>query len=166
MRDNVMNRCSIADIALKSLAVVLLAGSLATGVVSLAAGGEQLVNRSRDGLAVDGYDPVAYFAAGTPVEGKAEFQFTWNGTRYHFASAANRDLFARDPEKYAPQYGGFCAYAVSRGYTASVDPLAWAVVDGKLYLNYSKRVQRLWQEDAAGNIRKADSNWPAIRDKK
>jgi len=132
-----MQACSVIVTLLKVAVVVLLGASLN-------AGGEQLVNRGKDGLALDGYDPVAYFE-GAPLPGKADFEFVWNGTRYRFVSAANRERFSREPDRYAPQYGGFCAYAVSRGYTADVDPLAWTVVDGKLYLNYSKRVQRTWK---------------------
>lgn len=160
-----MNRCASIDLALKASAVILLAASLATGVASLSAGEEQAVNRDRTGLAIDGYDPVAYFVEGKPIRGVAEFEHTWNGTKYRFASAANRDRFAKDPEAFAPQYGGFCAYAVSRGYTADIDPVAWAVVDGKLYLNYSVRVQRTWEGDVPGNIRKADANWVTLREK-
>lgn len=124
----------------------------------------QLVNRARSGLAISGYDPVAYFVEGRPVKGTPSLSHDVNGTRYYFATAENRDRFAKNPEQYAPQFGGFCAYAVSRGYTADVDPEAWAVVNGKLYLNYSKRAQRLWQEDVPGNIRKGDENWPRLRD--
>ena len=94
--------------------------------------------------AVRGYDVVAYFTQGRPVEGERKFIHKWMGTEWRFASAKHRDLFAENPEKYAPQYGGWCAWAVSQGYTASVDPEAWRIVDGKLYLNYSKSVQALW----------------------
>jgi YHS domain-containing protein len=143
--------------------VLLISGAISDAAAARAEG--QQVNRTRGGLAIHGYDPVAYFTEGRPVEGSPAFEYEWNGARYRFASAANRDRFASDPERFAPQYGGFCAYAVSRGYTADIDPQAWAVVDGKLYLNYSKRVQRLWQEDVPGNIRKADANWPGLRNK-
>jgi YHS domain-containing protein len=127
--------------------------------------GGQRVNRARNGLAIDGYDPVAYFVESKPVKGPAEFEYEWNGTRYRFASAANRDRFAQDPARYVPQYGGFCAFAVSRGHTADIDPEAWSIVNGRLYLNYSRRVQRTWQEDVPGNIKKADENWPRLMDK-
>lgn len=115
------------------------------------------------GLAVDGYDPVAYFTAGKPMEGSKEFSFEWRGATWRFASAANRDLFAAAPEKYAPQYGGYCAWAVSQGYTADADPQAWKIVDGRLYLNYDKKVQATWEKDTALLIRKADENWPKLR---
>jgi hypothetical protein len=86
----------------------------------------------------------------------------WQGTTWIFASAENRDRFQADPERYAPQYGGYCAYAVSKGHTASIDPKAWTIVDGKLYLNYSKGVKKKWEQDVPGNIVKADKNWPDL----
>jgi YHS domain-containing protein len=127
-----------------------------------AAGG--VVNASSfTGTAIDGYDPVAYFNEGRPVEGKSEFAHGWMGATWYFASADNRDLFAADPDQYAPQYGGYCAWAVSQGYTAKIDPEAWKIVDDKLYLNYSKEVQAQWSQDIPGNIAKGDANWPKIR---
>ena len=117
---------------------------------------------AEDGVAVDGTDVVAYFTEGRPVAGKAAFSHDWNGATWWFSSAANRDAFAANPEAYAPQYGGYCAYAVSEGYTASTTPKAWRVEDGKLYLNYSRRVQRIWERDIPGRITRADANWPAV----
>jgi hypothetical protein len=122
----------------------------------------QKVNAGSGGLAVKGYDVVAYATQGKPVEGSAQFEHRIGATTYRFASAASRDAFAKDPDRYLPQFGGFCAYAVSRGYTADVDPLAWRIVNGRLYLNYSRRVQVKWEEDIPGNIAKGDINWPAI----
>lgn len=116
-----------------------------------------------DGMAIQGYDPVAYFTEGEPVYGSPEFTHDYAGATWQFASAANRDAFAAEPERYAPQYGGYCAWAVSQGYTASTDPDAWRIEDGKLYLNYSKSVQSRWAEDIPGNISKADSNWPDLK---
>jgi YHS domain-containing protein len=116
-------------------------------------------------LAVSGYDPVAYFKAGKPVEGKSDFEYKWQGATWRFASAGNLAAFKADPAAYAPQYGGYCAWAVSQGYTASSDPKAWRIVGKKLYLNYSKKVQSTWQADVPGNIAKADKNWPAVLDK-
>lgn len=118
---------------------------------------------TKRGLAIRGYDPVAYFTDGKPVKGKAEFTSEHEGAVWRFASAANRDAFAADPLRYAPQYGGYCAWAVSEGYTASIDPDAWKIVDDKLYLNYSKSVQRRWERDIPGRIAKADANWPQIK---
>ena len=115
------------------------------------------------GKAIRGYDPVAYFTEGKPVKGKPLFTHDYDGATWQFASEANRDAFAADPARYAPQYGGYCAWAVSQGYTASVDPDAWKIVDGKLYLNYSRSVQRRWERDIPGHIAKADTNWPGIK---
>ncbi len=160
-----MNRIFGCGALVRAAGVIVIGASLALGVASLIAGEGQAVNRDRLGVAIDGYDPVAYFVDGKPVRGLPEFEHSWNGARYRFATVANRDRFASRPESFAPQYGGFCAWAVSRGYTADIDPAAWSIVDGKLYLNYSIRVQRTWEGDAPGNIRKADANWPALRGK-
>ena len=120
------------------------------------------VNITRDGVAIKGYDPVSYFTDGRPVKGKSEFQYEWKGARWWFSSAEHRDLFRSSPGKYAPQYGGYCAYAVSQGKTADIDPYAWNVVNGRLYLNLNKDVQKIWSRDIPGYIRKADRNWPHI----
>ena len=114
------------------------------------------------GTAIDGTDPVAYFTEGRPVEGSKEFTHEWNGATWRFSSAENRDKFIADPEAYAPQYGGYCAWAVAQGYTASTDPEAWKIVDGKLYLNYNKSVQQKWEGDIPGHISSADGNWPKV----
>lgn len=114
------------------------------------------------GIAIDGYDPVAYFSEARPVEGKKEHSFEWRGAVWRFASAEHRELFAKSPEKYAPQYGGYCAYAVAKGTTAGIDPAAWTVRGGKLYLNYDAEVQAKWLQDPDGFIAKADANWPKM----
>lgn len=123
---------------------------------------EKPVNTTFTGVAIKGYDPVAYFLEGKPVKGDSDFSFNWNGAEWRFASAAHRDAFKADPVKYAPQYGGYCAWAVSRGYTAGIDPEAWKIVNGRLYLNYSLKVQEQWSADIPGNIAKAEENWPKI----
>lgn len=115
---------------------------------------------SDGGAAIRGYDPVAYFTEGKPVKGKPELTHQWKGATWRFASAANRERFAAAPEKYAPQYGGYCAYGVASGYAVKTEPDAWSVVDGKLYLNYDRNVQASWVKDIPGYIRKADANWP------
>ncbi len=112
--------------------------------------------------AVGGHDPVAYFTAGKPVEGDSRYTLTHKGAEYRFASAANRDAFKANPEKFAPQYGGYCAWAVSQGYTASADPKVWKIVNDKLYLNYNADVGKKWAQDIPGHIRSADGNWPAV----
>lgn len=159
-----MSRRSYLDLGLTAAAAVLLAGAVATGV-SADWGWGQAVNRERNGLAIDGYDPVAYFVEAAAVPGRPDLTVVLDGTVYRFANSANRARFEEDPSHFLPQYGGFCAYAVSRGYTADIDPQSWKIVDGKLYLNYSKRAQRLWEEDVPGNIRKGNANWPGLRDK-
>ena len=141
--------------------------SIAVGLSLLFAAGaatakEPVYQSFLGGVAIDGTDPVAYFTEGAPIEGSSAFTHDWNGATWRFASAENRDRFAADPEAFAPQYGGYCAWAVSQGYTASTDPEAWKIVDGKLYLNYSKGVQERWEGDVAGNIAKGDANWPTV----
>ncbi len=118
-----------------------------------------------DGIAIDGTDPVSYFSEGKPVAGSAEFSHRWKGVDWHFSSAENRDRFAADPDAFAPRYGGYCAWAVANGYTASTVPEAWHIEDGKLYLNYSLGVRGKWRQDIPGNIEKADGNWPQVLDK-
>jgi YHS domain-containing protein len=113
-------------------------------------------------LAVGGYDTVAYFKAGKPVKGTAQFETVYKGATWRFASAENLAAFKANPTAYAPQYGGYCAWAVSQNYTASGDPNYWKIVSGKLYLNYDKSVQATWEKDIPGFIAKADKNWPAV----
>lgn len=112
--------------------------------------------------ALRGHDPVAYHVEGKPVKGVAEFSHDWNGATWRFASAANRDAFAADPERYAPAYGGYCAFGTSRGYKVSTQPEAFAIVDGRLYLNYSTAVQATWNQDRPGYIEKADEVWQTL----
>jgi YHS domain-containing protein len=112
--------------------------------------------------AVEGYDVVAYFTAGEPVKGDNQFSYDYNGAKWRFSSAENRDAFIADPAKYAPQYGGYCAWAVSQGYTARGNPNNWTIVDDKLYLNYNDRVQQGWLQDVPGFIALANENWPDV----
>ncbi|CAM4142024.1 YHS domain-containing (seleno)protein [Vibrio agarivorans] len=130
--------------------------------VSKAASAFEPVYSDFFGKAIKGYDPVAYFTQGKPVKGDADFVYEWNDAKWYFASKQHLETFMSNPEKYAPQYGGYCAWAVSNGYTAKIDPNAWRIVDDKLYLNYNKSVQEKWQQDIAGNVAKADKNWPSL----
>ena len=114
------------------------------------------------GKAIRGTDPVAYFTQGKPVAGKPDFTHEWKGATWYFASAANRDRFKQNPERWAPQYGGYCAYGVAQGYAVKIEVDQWSVVDGKLYLNYSRSVQRTWKQDIPGYIREANKNWPEV----
>ncbi|NJM30681.1 MAG: hypothetical protein HC855_11780 [Rhizobiales bacterium] len=114
-----------------------------------------------EGVGAAGYDVVSYFT-GTPAEGKAEHATQWNGATWRFATAENLAAFQASPEKYAPQYGGYCAYGVSQGYAVKSEPEAWTVVDGKLYLNYSLDVREKWKADIPGYIATANTNWPKV----
>jgi len=137
-------------------------GALAIATVPAVQAGD--VTYQSGGVAINGYDPVAYFTMSKPVEGESAHSFEWNGAKWRFANAENLAMFSANPEKYAPKYGGYCAYAVSRGYTASTDPAAWSIVDGSLYLNYSKGVRSRSNSDQAANIVAGDKNWPGLRD--
>lgn len=119
-------------------------------------------NADRNKVAAKGYDVVAYFSDQRASAGTPAFSHEWQGVIWRFATAGNRDRFAASPEKYAPQYGGFCAFAVSKGYTASIDPEAWSIVENKLYLNYSTGVRAEWLTERDANIAKGDRNWPAL----
>ena len=109
--------------------------------------------------AIDGYDPVAYFTDSMAVQGKADITLEWQGATWHFSTEDHRRLFEELPERYAPHYGGYCAYGWSQGYPAKIDPQAWTIVDGKLYLNYDKKVQALWNKKQSAYIEKANTNW-------
>lgn len=116
----------------------------------------------KDGAAIRGYDPVAYFSDGKPVKGLAQHKAQYRGSTFPFASKANQDAFAANPAKYAPQYGGYCAFGVSGGYKAAIDPAAFTIVEGKLYLNYNRDVQKKWSGDIPGYVAKADRNWRSV----
>ncbi len=147
-----------------TIAVVLVAIS-AAGFWSIDASRAAEPIYAAGGVAIRGTDPVAYFSEGKPVAGSAEFSHSWKGVDWHFSSAENRDRFAADPESFAPRYGGYCAWAVANGYTASTVPEAWHIEDGKLYLNYSLGVRGKWLKDIPGNIERADGNWPRLLEK-
>ena len=112
--------------------------------------------------ALSGYDAVAYHTQGEAVKGDRDFSTEYNGARWQFSSAENLALFEAEPERYAPAYGGYCAWAVSQGYTAKGDPKVWAIVDGRLFVNYNADVQATWNEDRPGFITAADDNWPTV----
>ncbi|MCP5151684.1 MAG: YHS domain-containing protein [Ectothiorhodospiraceae bacterium] len=157
-----MNRniwpCSIVRRLTLGFSLFAAALSISPGAVS--ASSEVNVT---DGAAVHGYDVVAYFTEGRPVEGDAALGAQHEGVTYHFASAANRDAFRTDPTRYVPQYGGYCAFGTAMGRKFDGDPNAWSIVDGKLYLNLNAKVQARWKENIPGFIRGADNNWPIIR---
>lgn len=146
---------------------LIIAAAIALGSLTLAAApayAEQapvytgLLSR----VAVGGYDPVAYFTDGRAVRGMEQYRITHQGYEYRFASAAHLAAFRADPARYLPQYGGYCAWAVSQGYTAPGNPNTWRVVDGRLYLNYNTEIQQRWEQDIPGHIRDANTNWPRV----
>ncbi len=143
------------------LTAVLLAGP-APELAGQATTDRVLVNVDSRGVALEGYDPVSFFSAGAPVKGRAELSVSHGGATYHFSTEENRAAFEQEPARYTPQFGGFCAWAVSRGYTAKVEIDTWQIVDGRLILNYDKGVKRRFNEDIAGNLRRADGNWPGL----
>jgi len=116
------------------------------------------------GVAIEGYDTVAYFTDGEAKKGSEEFAYDWLGATWYFANAEHRDLFAEHPVRYAPQYGGHCAVGTASGEsTANIDPEAWSIVDGKLYLQYSQGAQEEWEQDRANMIAAADEKWPEVK---
>ena len=120
------------------------------------------VNHDRKGVAIRGYDPVAYFTDSKPVKGDPQFSYSWQGATWVFASAQHRDMFAQHPDQYQPQYGGYCAYGVGQGHTVDIDPEAWRIIEGKLYLNYDKSVQQMFLKEPQERIKLADKNWPGL----
>ncbi|ESQ74785.1 YHS domain-containing (seleno)protein [Asticcacaulis sp. AC402] len=144
-----------------ALAVI---GSVAVPSVALAAKPEVYTDAFSK-VALQGYDPVAYFTQGRPVKGSAAYVVTYKGAQFQFASAENEAKFSARPEAYAPKYGGYCAWAAAQGYTARGDARYWKIVNGRLYLNYDAGVQRKWEADISGFIAKADNNWPGILSK-
>jgi YHS domain-containing protein len=117
---------------------------------------------TKNGLAIGGYDPVAYFTQNAAVKGKSSYALSWGGETWHFASAANKSKFEANAKAYAPQFGGYCAYAASKGALADGDPEAWTVHKGKLYLNFNKNVRSIWKQDIDANIALANKNWPSL----
>jgi YHS domain-containing protein len=120
---------------------------------------------SPNGKAINGYDPVAYFTESKAVKGNEKLNFQWNGATWYFSNKQNLDAFKKSPEKFAPQYGGYCAYGLSRGYKASTEPDAWTIENNKLYLNYNKEVREIWNKDRKKYVEVADRNWVEIKDK-
>jgi hypothetical protein len=147
-----------AQVRRSRLAVSLIA-LLFVGVAATAVHGDEVR------LAISGYDPVAYFTDGKPVVGVSQFEHVWHDARWRFASAAHRDAFIQGPNRYAPQYDGYCAMglAIEKGHKATVDPEAWAIVDGKLYVMHSLAARERWMQNVAENIKRDEENWPAVK---
>ena len=134
-------------------------------LVTVSAGAQQSATFIKAGTAIQGYDPVAYFTEGKPVKGDEKFNLKWNDATWLFSSQQNLDSFKLNPSKFTPQYGGYCAYGMSEGHKAPTAPDAWTIVDGKLYLNYSAGVKKMWSKEPEKRIVAADKNWTSVKDK-
>jgi YHS domain-containing protein len=134
------------------LTMILSEGALAKGPI----------NTDGKGIAIKGYDPVAYFTMDKPVKGDKSFEYEWKGVKWRFSTDKHKKLFIENPEKYAPRYGGYCAYGVAVNALFDIKPEAWSIVDGKLYLNKNLDVRETWRKDIPGNIKKANMNWPGV----
>jgi YHS domain-containing protein len=135
-------------------------GAAMFALVSLTAGAGEFYEK--DGVAIKGFDAVSYFKTNKAVKGSDQYTARYKDSTFHFSSAENRDTFSANPEQYAPQYNGFCAYGVAKGAKAKIEGESFAIVDGKLYLNYDAKVQSDWQKDITGYVKKADINWPDV----
>ena len=151
-----------AKLAHATLIAGLMALAAVNGATAFDAKSTAPINIDKSGVALRGYDPVTYFTAGKPTAGNASFQSKWDGATYNFATAESKAEFDKDPAKYAPQYGGFCAWAAANGYKADADPKAWHVVGGKLYVNYNAAVAKDWSKNTTKFIADADKNWPKV----
>jgi YHS domain-containing protein len=137
----------------------ILMGFSFVSLLLTGSGGIAIGKSPVDDVAIKGYDTVAYFKVGKALKGNESFAFPWHGMTWYFSTKENRDLFAAGPEKYAPQYDGYCAWAMTEERKAITDPEVWKIVDGKLYLNCSREAFEKWSRDIPGNIKKADTNW-------
>lgn len=159
-----MSRHSAFRVAAMSIAIALSATALTTANAVVPTS-TSAINTNQAGLALHGYDPVAYFTVGRPMLGKARFTAKHEGVTYRFASAANLKRFKADPAAHTPQFGGFCAMGVALDKKLDGDPKVWKIVGGKLYVNVNKDVQTAWLRDVPGNLVKANEQWPEIKDK-
>jgi len=152
--------------------LVVMVGLMLAGLVAVFAATpisaadepQKLVNTGPGNVAIQGYDPVAYFTEGEPVKGRPEHSFFWNDAEWHFANPAHRDMFAANPERYAPQFGGFCSMALSNGAIVAADPDMWTIVDGKLYLKVTEQGRDRFRQDAETYIEKAEKHWDELQD--
>lgn len=147
----------ISTAVTRSLSAFFLAVMLV--IPAIAGNPGAMINKGPDDVAILGYDTVAYFTEGRPVKGNSGFAFLWQDAKWHFASAKHRDLFAANPERYAPQFGGHCAMALTRGVVKVIDPEAWIISEGKLYLTFSKKGLGMFRQNVAGNIKKSKDSW-------
>jgi YHS domain-containing protein len=143
----------------------LLVAFIAVAVLSTVAVAKDLLNVDSNGVAIQGYDPVAFFTDNRPVKGNSQFQSEYHGAKYYFASAEHKTAFDKEPIKFEPRFGGFCAYGASRGNKAPVKIEAWQIVDGRLLMQYDLDIKNSFNKDQQGNLRKADQNWPGLVEK-
>lgn len=142
--------------------ILICVGALLLLIVSTAARADTPVFHSDDGTAISGFDVVAYFDQGEPVAGDPAHAVMWKGAVWLFSSAQNQETFERNPRAFAPQFGGYCAYAMSQGYLAGTDPAAWRIDDGKLYLIHDVNILEMWAQDISGHVIRANAQWPQI----
>ena len=153
-------RMSIIKAAIAALLLAFVPSSL-----SAAGKPAPAVHTTSAGLAAGGYDVTAYFLEGKAVRGSPEHELWIKGATWRFASASNKARFQADPDAYAPQFGGYCAWAVSQHYLAPGDPNYWKIVDRKLYLNFNARAKELWEADQEQAIERGHANWPGVLSK-
>ena len=154
VRERLMGWQLISSVRLIARAVLLIIAIASTNPVAA-------VESTR--LGIKGYDPVSYFTDGRPTKGTPGFSYTWQNVTYYFASAQHRDQFAADPDRYAPQFAGYCAYGVAMGMKAEVDPEAWTIINNKLYLNYDKKSREKWRGNVTANISEAEAKWRVMQ---
>jgi YHS domain-containing protein len=159
IRNRIAQNVSIS-LATLVAALVLIGPALANHTP--AGDDPQLVNVDKTGVILDGYDPVAFFTDNKPVLGSGEYQSSYHGAIYHFASADHKAMFDKEPAKYEPQFGAFCAYAVSVGHTAPIDVNTFSIIDGRLVVQHNAKAVGLWNKDPQGNLKHADKYWPAV----
>lgn len=149
-----MKSSHLIGLLMSFVVVLLLSDGFGTNGTAGEAGSEN--------IAIRGYDPVAYFKVGEAKKGDPSHAFSWHNLTWHFQSEEHRQLFQENPEKFAPQYDGYCAWAMTESRKAETDPEVWKIVDGKLYLNCSMAAYEKWSRDIPGNIGKADANWAKL----
>lgn len=160
-----MKKLLIALGLITSLFSTFAAPAHAGPEVNTAPGAVLVDGKPAPGLAIHGYDPVAYFKAGKPVQGSADYAVIYKEATYRFSSKENLKTFKANPARYAPEYGGYCAYGVSVGAKFDGDPRFWKIVDNKLYLNLDKNIAAAFEKDTKGSISKAEANWPGLKNK-
>jgi len=161
-----MSRVKYRPLLAAFVATTAIAGSLAvTPAIAGVPGSTSSINVDAQGLALGGFDPVAYFDTGKPTHGAATITASYGGAKYLFASDAHRKTFLADPKKYVPEFGGFCAVGTSFGEKVDIDPLTGKVVDGKLYVNSNPKAQAIFDKDTGGTITRAEHNWPMVKDR-